>query len=100
MRRILLPSPGIYFLKAIWTGCDKSEADVLASGLQFLQTLGLPLLFAALRDCDIKHLHAGFAHNAKRDSTGDAFVIRMRRKKKSFGRIWCNCATRNRLEPA
>ena len=61
-------------LETVWSGRDQAEADVLASGLQFLQTLGLPLLLAALRDCDIEHAHPGFTHNAKRDSAGDALV--------------------------
>ena len=95
--------PGAHEVQALepaWScGCE-FKSNIPTGILQFAQPFCLPLFFAALRDCDVDHLHPGLSHYAQGQPASDTFVIRMWGKENRAPGGWRNVPRRQRPKGA
>src|SRR5439155_9775217 len=67
-----LASMRIDFVEAIWSGREQAKTNIITGILQFAETFGLALLFAALRHCYVEQIHPGFPEQAQRKTADNA----------------------------
>ena len=100
MRGILGPGFGTDLFQPVRDGRNEAKAKVIASGLQLTVAFRLALFLAALRHRDVDHFHFGFAEQPHGQAAGNAFIVRVRREEKRFGRAGRNCGMRSGRKPA
>src|SRR5690349_6438079 len=95
MTTILLPSFWVNPFQAAWTRGDQVETNITTCIFQFLESLGLPLLFASQGHRHVNYPQMRFPQQSQRQAAGDALVIRMRCEKKHArrvgGNLWAQC---------
>src|SRR6185503_19329423 len=87
-------------LQSVRLGLYQLKADVITASAQFLPSLGLTRLVAALSHSDVDHPVMRLAQQTKRQAADDDFVIWMRREDQSDRCIGRNLRFRRRSQSA
>ena len=87
MSRFLGAGIGIDFLQAARRGLHEPKTDAVATVLQLLPSLRLPLPSAPLGDGDVEDVPICLAHKAQGQAADDDFIVRMRRKDQDLGSV-------------
>jgi hypothetical protein len=77
-------------LETLRRGLHQLEAEIVARVLQLGESRGLSDLVAPLRDRNIDHAHAGFAHQTQCQPADDALIVGMGRKDQRRRRVRCD----------
>src|ERR1043166_6538830 len=78
MGGVLFSRANVHLFEAVRRNSLQPEANEIASAPEFMETLGLPVFFASLRNGDVDHIEVHLAHKAHGDGANDTFIVGVR----------------------